>query len=497
MKWTNETRKEAIEMLKSNIPIEEICKKFGMSKSSIILLKSKIFSSEERVTCEICKKEMKQITVNHLLIEHGIPFNDYKSKYPNSKTSTNHRIDIYKSFKNKNKGKTYDEIYGKAEAEKKRKIISEKQTGRIAPKLAGTGISGTRKDTGIFARSTYEANIDRIFRFEGKKIESEFSILNERFDLIDKYGTKMTYQPDRIDVDGLFEKGAYLEIKGYMQPEDWQKICLFREQYENKKLLVISPDITYCDINYKELESKYKDKIPLWENSYQNYRDNPEIYDLNYIEPEITKFFGENYTDRVSNKITDNHKKMIAKKCISYNSVSCGNRIYVDYVNLLKISDRRPGARISTGRYYYELWEIITHCNKKFYITNQVKTTLFYCYQESELPSLLRFFDDNSNLYLKFGPKEDIVFKHIDSNVVGKFERKDILKRIEDCFSHRGIPFTVQNIELSRKDNSKRGALNDYEAWTVSVDNHKVEYVLSNFGNSTSEYNLTEIIKED
>ena len=77
---------------------------------------------------------------------------------------------------------------------------------------------------------------------------------NERFYLVDSNGDKISYQPDRIDVDGLFEKGAYLEIKGYMYPEDWKKIQLFREQTGNR-LIVVCPDEEYCDINYKNFST--------------------------------------------------------------------------------------------------------------------------------------------------------------------------------------------------------------------------------------------------
>ena len=121
---------------------------------------------------------------------------------------------------------------------------------------------------------------------------------------------------------------------------------------------------------------------------------------------------------------------------------------------------------------------------------------MFYCYDECQLPEISRFFENNNNSSLKFGPKKDLSFNHISKDLINRFDRKDILKRVEDCFVHKAIPFIVENILLSRKEDSKRGSINDYEIWSIVVNSNKFEYTLSNFGNPTSEYNLTEIIKE-
>lgn len=41
---------------------------------------------ENCVTCELCGRQMKQITGTHLKKEHGITFSEYKSQFPNCKT---------------------------------------------------------------------------------------------------------------------------------------------------------------------------------------------------------------------------------------------------------------------------------------------------------------------------------------------------------------------------------------------------------------------------
>ena len=316
--------------------------------------------------------------------------------------------------------------------------------------------------------------------------------------LVKKDGTKASYQPDRVDVDGLFYKEAFLEIKGYMYPEDWEKICLFREQNPDKKLIVISEDEMYRDINYAELEKKYKDKILLWETDSRNYKKTPEFYDINYVEPSIVKFYNESYVNSIYKDIVEEHLIFIAKKCIAYCLKRFGKRIYVDMVDLKFIAGQRPGARVSTGRYNYELWEITTHDNEKYYVTNQDKTTTFYCYEERQLKEISVFFENNNDPLLKFGAKKEFIYTHISHLVVEKFERKDILDRVENIFAHKAIPHIVKQITLARKEAAKRqDAGNDREEWLIKTEKEKWEYRLTNFGNSsTSEYNLIETVKD-
>jgi len=286
--WTEEGRIKAIEMIKNGFRDKEIASVVGMSDASISLLRYReVFNYSEKIECKLCGNKYRQITQRHLRIKHGINLDDYKKAFPDSDLMTKNRQEKYLSFAHPNKGKTYDEIYGNKEAHIKRDKISSKQIGRPSPKLAGTGITGTRRDTNTYARSTYEANVDRIFIFEGKKYIDELSSKNKRFNMVDGNGVSCSYQPDRIDVDGLFKKGAYLEIKGYMYPEDWAKIQLFRKQFVNEQLIVICPDENYCDVNYKDLKDKYQKNIPLWEGEKQNYKTRPDLYKLD-IRPQST-----------------------------------------------------------------------------------------------------------------------------------------------------------------------------------------------------------------
>ena len=492
MRWTKESKVEAEDMIKKNISIEEISMKFNMSKSSVILLKYNLADDGDRIECQICHNKFKQITPKHLLKNHGVSLEEYKEKFGNSDIFTRKRKLAYKNFKSPNKGRTYKEIYGEEESIIKRNKISQKQIGRPCSVLCGTGICGTRKDTNTFARSTYEANIDRIFIFENKKYLDEININRNRFDLKRKDGTKITYCPDRKDIDGLFEKDAFLEIKGYMYPEDWEKIVLFRQQYPNEKLLIISSDLKYYNINYSDLELKYKKNIPLWEDDKNNYKTRPDLYNIDYKTPEHILFLENNYPNHINIVIKDLHVIFIANKCLSFNRVSMGKEVYVEDVRLLKISNRRSrSSKKSTGEYNYELWEILTKSNEKFYVTNQSKTLIFYCYEESKYNDLIKFFENNCDMNLAYGPKKIKSHFHIEEKLWSRSNNheKYILQKIDNSFCHRNINYIVSDISLETKRETKSGAINQYEMWSIQTNNDIVLYI-SNFNDSTLNYTI-------
>ena len=487
MKWNEKTKTEAIDLLKKSVSCDEIAKIVGMSKSSVTLLKSQLINDySERVVCQICGQKLKQITHRHLK-NHDMSFQDYISKFPCAKTCADERSKLSKSFKSPNKGKTYEEIYGKREASLKKKKISRKQIGRSAPKEAGTGITGTRKDTGLFARSTYEANVDRIFNLNKYRILGEFDGMNTRFELKDG-NEKLSYQPDRVDVDGFFSKGAFLEIKGYMFPEDWKKICLFREQYPLEKLLVISDDRDYSDISYLDLKNKYRDKIDLWEDYKNNYKTRPDLYKVDYIEPEEEKRLKMIYTNNINNDITSDHERFIAQKCINFNKISRGKNVYIKNVDLIAISNYRQGSsRKSSGEYNYEMWGIITDKNEKFYVGNIEKTTLFYCYENDT--KLQPFFENNNDMSLSFGKKCEVKHDLISSDVWERSSRREILQKLNSALKHRGcknIVVSCLRVDFKRSNNN---AVNNYEKFKIQLDNGDIIYY-SNFGNATNVYSI-------
>jgi len=504
MKWTQQSRQDAIRMLKSGIASETVAQITGMSRSSVIALKYQVVCvNNERIQCEICGLELKQITNKHLKNSHDIDLNQYKERFPNSLTSTKSRTDAYHAFKHPNKGKTYEAIYGSCEAENKKRKISLAGIGRKASPLVGRGISGTRKDTGVFARSTYEANIDRIFRYCGKRFLDEMKDpdLNPRISLLDDHGTPITYQPDRVDIDGLFHKGALLEIKGYMSPTDWVKISAFRKQYPHTKLIVISDDRQYGDIRYSDLEEKYRSHIPLWEDAYQNYEKRPDLYQIGYVPTEEQKYLTDNFPSGIFKDISDQHKRFVAQKCISYNRVSLGRLVYIRSVDLVAITNTRKGStRKSSGEFNYEMWKVVTLDWKTFYVTNTTKTTVFYCYEEGSFAEVSLFFEDNKQPNLRWGRK------HIQShNLISQAlwdssddNTKFVLQSVNDKLKHRGELESVCGIKLTEHKASKKSSLRNYETWEIYMPKQDTpRYAMSNFDNATLEYHLVPLQQPD
>ena len=285
-----------------------------------------------------------------------------------------------------------------------------------------------------------------------------------------------------------------------MYPEDWEKIKLFREQYKDNKLLVISSDKTYLDINYKDLEQKYKDKIPLWETEKQNYKTRPDLYVVDYKTPEHIKFYQINYPNHINSSIVDSHLLFIANKCLSFNKVSLGKDPYIETIELIAITDKRQGAgRKSSGEYNYELWKVTTIDKEIFYVTNQNKTTLYYCYENVDINQLTSFFIDNTVPNLKYGRKNNKTQKYIENELWDNSDdhRKFILQLIDDKLTHKGEwdSIRVTNIILNKSEKTKNGALNNYEEWYVYCNNKdECNYRLTNFGNSTSEFKLENIV---
>jgi len=107
---------------------------------------------------------------------------------------------------------------------------------------------GYREDLGLTLRSTWEANLIRIFKYKGVKFEYE----PEHFDL-DNLGS---WTPDfKIQ---LGTKEYFIEVKGYANKKFRQKLGKFKRLY-NKHLLIID------ESRYRKLENKFANSIKEWE----------------------------------------------------------------------------------------------------------------------------------------------------------------------------------------------------------------------------------------
>lgn len=132
--------------------------------------------------------------------------------------------------------------------------------GKPCPKGAGRGKGGIREDIGHYVRSTWEANICRIYQLFERKYEYEKKRFY--FEIDEK---KYSYCPDLF----LPDKNIYLEIKGHAKASNnWVCSCatciknrkMIKEIQEkhNVKIIIIGRE------EYNKFKRKFKNKI-IWE----------------------------------------------------------------------------------------------------------------------------------------------------------------------------------------------------------------------------------------
>ena len=105
------------------------------------------------------------------------------------------------------------------------------------------GKVGFRQDIGLFVRSSWEANIYRIYKYLGHTLFYEL----RSFILSDG----RTYRPDFYVAD----LQLWLEVKGRWLKDAKERFDLFVQEYPDEKIEIIGP------VQYKNLISVYGDKI--------------------------------------------------------------------------------------------------------------------------------------------------------------------------------------------------------------------------------------------
>jgi len=163
-------------------------------------------------------------------------------------------------------GKFDTEEYLKASKEgyKKRRSFAGKNNpmyGKKSPIGSGRGKGGIREDIGFYVRSSWEANLCRIFKLYNR----DFIFEPKRFEIIIN-NIPCTYLPDFY----IKKSNKYYEIKGHAKSSNnWfcscsvciknrEKIRQVREKY-GIKITVIG------NFEYKKLKKKFKKSIPTWE----------------------------------------------------------------------------------------------------------------------------------------------------------------------------------------------------------------------------------------
>lgn len=193
------------------------------------------------------------------------------------------------------KGKTWEEICGEDRAKKRKEILIAKQSGKNSffygkkgsasptfgktfPPSLSSSHGGYRRDIGHFVRSTWEANLARVFIFRGELYEYEperfpLEITEEYQDLFPGRD-KTTYLPD-------FKNRHFYEVKGTFKgswgDKSLAKLLMFMEQY--------SFEVEIIDkVKYELLEEEFAPQINAdsrfcgWETLKDNIKTNPSKY---------------------------------------------------------------------------------------------------------------------------------------------------------------------------------------------------------------------------
>lgn len=106
-----------------------------------------------------------------------------------------------------------------------------------------------RNDLKMVFKSSWEANIARVFNYLGIKFEYEkdsFPVKSESF--------SQYYFPDFF-----LENNTIIEVKGFWDFYSLKKVSLFKEQHKGYTLLTLDSDMYYT------LDKLYRDVIPEWE----------------------------------------------------------------------------------------------------------------------------------------------------------------------------------------------------------------------------------------
>jgi len=145
-------------------------------------------------------------------------------------------------------------------SDKHRQLLSDRATkmarGGVFKGGYSKGKMGTRKDLGIYVRSSWEANFARYLNWMKEKREiKDWKYEVDTFDFPIKRGVRF-YTPDfKVwENDGSI---VYYEVKGWMTQRGATAIKRFRKYYPDKKLILI--------------EKKEYNAISKWKNLFSNW----------------------------------------------------------------------------------------------------------------------------------------------------------------------------------------------------------------------------------
>ena len=141
-------------------------------------------------------------------------------------------------YNDSQRGLSLEERLGPEKAASVRAQLSRRNSGRGNPMYGRPPKStqtytkaGYREDLEHYVRSSWEADLARVFRYLGLTYQYE----PRTFELIDEDGESLTYTPD-FYVPALDQ---WYEVKGWMDSVSARKIALFQAQYPNHHIIVV------------------------------------------------------------------------------------------------------------------------------------------------------------------------------------------------------------------------------------------------------------------
>lgn len=165
-------------------------------------------------------------------------------------------------YNDSQRGLPLEERLGPEKAARIREGLSRRNAGRGNPMYGRPPRStktytnaGYREDLGHYVRSSWEADLARVFRHLGWVYQYE----PRTFELIDEQGVPSTYTPDFY----VPELDQWYEVKGWMDAVSARKIALFRAQYPEHDLVIVDKTLfAEFQLQYAELVAWECPQIP-------------------------------------------------------------------------------------------------------------------------------------------------------------------------------------------------------------------------------------------
>ena len=297
----HQDQKTVADLVKELGDLTQLTTSHGRLREYMVLMGIPILSRSEALSAQRNpnwnnRAESNPLTGTSLSEEAKRRLSDMRRGENNPFYGKTHSAENRVKMANATKGKTWEEMCGVEFALKRKQDLRIRQSGskcafygkrgsqsytfgkNVSPTLSSTH-GGFRRDIGHFVRSTWEANVARVFMMKGEdyQYEPKRFILN----ITGEYSTlfpgvdKTTYLPD------FRSGGSYHEVKGTFDtrggPQSFAKLLMFLEQH-NEQLELID------GVAYKHLEKQFAEAINHdqrfcgWETLKDNLKTNPSKY---------------------------------------------------------------------------------------------------------------------------------------------------------------------------------------------------------------------------